>query len=225
MRRARTARPILGRPKATINIFVFIDIYLFLLVQTHDVHRVCKRGGGESSSSTQTKARVPKRIRGSRKRPVKRLPLKLENGPSQGVLQRILKSREQRAQRAAEKEKDSPSQGSSKKKPGWIYFSDEMLFPPDRQDSPEEEAWYQGMLFGAGLERFRAAEEKDFEDTSGCHIKIYPKKPSKDTSGRQVEIYNKKPSEDTRGLNLESKDFLTENLSLETFANQQKFAR
>ena len=75
------------------------------------------------------------------------------------------------------------------------------------------------MLFGAGLERFRAAEEKDFEerfraaeekdfeDTSGCHIKIYPKKPSKDTSGRQVEIYNKKPSEDTRGLNLESKDF------------------
>ena len=92
----------------TLNYFFeiinyFLAFYLFLLVQTCDVDRVCKRRGGESSSSTQTKARVPQRIRGSRKRPVKRLPLKLENGPSQGaVLQRILKSRKQRARRAAE---------------------------------------------------------------------------------------------------------------------------
>ena len=172
-------------------------------MQTYDVDRVCKRRGGESSSSTQTKARVPKRIRGNLKRPVKRLPLKLENGPSQGVvLQRILKSREQRAQRAAEKEKDSPSQGSSKKKNGWIYFSQEELFPPDQQGPPEVEAWYQGMLFGACLEKFRASEEKDFEDTSGCHLKIFPKKHSKDTSGHHVEIYRKKPSEDSKDVKL-----------------------
>ena len=160
-----------------------------MLVRTQDDHRVCKKGGGESSSSTQTIKRVLKHGRGNRKRVLKKPQAELEGPkqeePSQGVvLKRILEAREQRAQRAAEKE----------------HFSQE-----DQralQGPPELEAWYQGMLFGRCLEKFRASEEKDFEDTSGCHLKIFPKKHSKDTSGHHVEIYRKKPSEDSKDVKL-----------------------
>ena len=158
-------------------------------MRTQDDHRVCKKGGGESSSSTQTIKRVLKHGRGNRKRVLKRPQAELEGPkqeePSQGVvLKRILEAREQRAQRAAEKE----------------HFSQEAQRA--LQGPPELEAWYQGMLFGACLEKFRASEEKDFEDTSGFNLTIFPKKHSKDTSGHHVEIYRKKPSEDSKDVKL-----------------------